>query len=199
METTYLMSQNLKQVVHRVLGNGVYLISYKKHMIYKLESNQYINIHASRWIWSKDYKQATHMEYSILSLARNNWSTSLNQMDTSIMYAIDFEERIRSGTWNFWTWNILSFLQKTSDLQPWIKWGTPIVHVVEFEKKDLKQHVAHRVLDTMQSDLSLHCKRQKNIWWLHLCAKKIESNGNIHEPLILRIQIRSWLKTNHKS
>jgi hypothetical protein len=48
METTYLMNQNLEQVVHRVLGYGVYLISYKKHMICKFESNQYINIHVSR-------------------------------------------------------------------------------------------------------------------------------------------------------
>jgi hypothetical protein len=39
-------------------------------------------------------------------------------MDTSIMYAADFEERIRSGTQKFWTWNILSFQQETFDLQP---------------------------------------------------------------------------------
>jgi hypothetical protein len=34
------------------------------------------------------------------------------------MYAADFEERIRSGTQNFWTWNIVLFLlQETIDLQ----------------------------------------------------------------------------------
>ncbi len=54
------------------------------------------------------------------------------------MYATDFEERIKSGTQNFWTWNIFSFLQETSDLQPSIKWGTPIVHAAKFEAKDLK-------------------------------------------------------------
>jgi hypothetical protein len=59
-------------------------------------------------------------------------------MDTSIMYATDFEKRIRSGTQNFWTWNIFSFLQETSDLQPSIKWGTPIVHAAKFEARDLK-------------------------------------------------------------
>jgi hypothetical protein len=56
------------------------------------------------------------MEYNTFSPARNNRFASLNQMDSSIMYAADFEERIRSGTHNFWTWNIFSFLQETSDL-----------------------------------------------------------------------------------
>jgi hypothetical protein len=33
------------------------------------------------------------------------------------MYAVDFEEMIRSGKQNFWIWNIvLSLLQETTDL-----------------------------------------------------------------------------------
>jgi hypothetical protein len=43
-----LNEPKFEEVVHRVLGYGVYSISYKKHMICKLESNQYINIHAGK-------------------------------------------------------------------------------------------------------------------------------------------------------
>jgi hypothetical protein len=72
-------------------------------------------------------------------------------MDTSIMYAADFEERIRSGTQKNLTWNILFFLQETSNLQPWIKWCTPIVHAAEFEARDLKQQATQEEFwDTMQ-------------------------------------------------
>jgi hypothetical protein len=93
-------------------------------------------------------------------------------MDTSIMYAADFEKRIRSGTHNFWTWNILSFLQETSDLQPWIKWGTPIMHATEFEAKDLKQQATHGILGYYAIICELRLQETKRHLMITLTCKK---------------------------